>query len=321
MNYHGFMMKYRIYGLIIESDIYLHSCVPLISNESADVYIYNQDLYSLKIKSYADKIFNMNYTNEKGESLWLIQSLSKEVSEICIIDTGVFRILNGNKIEYAENLNVGKYLFEESLLVCCMAIILIQRERVVIHGSGIVYNEKMIVISGESGSGKSTLTNEFIKSKALFMADDAVALSMTEDKVYGYGTFPLRRLCEDALNNLDIKERNIFYMPDGQRVKYGIDMKAEFHDACTELSAMFFLEPQEKSEVSIERINGSECIKYVTNNLYKTSAYKKIGVSPSVMMQCLTIAKNVPMYKIIRPKAGMTVQQQQIKVEEILLHI
>lgn len=313
------MMKYRIYGLIIESDIYLHSCVPFISDESTDVYICNQDLYSLK--NYSDKIFSMSYTNEKGEPLWLIQSLSKEVSEICIIDTGVFRVVNGNKIEYAENHHVDKFFFEESLLVFCMAIILIQRERIVIHGSGIIYNEKMIVISGESGSGKSTLTNEFIKSKALFMADDAVALSMTEDKVYGYGTFPLRRLCEDALDNFDVKERDIFYMPDGNHVKYGIDMKAEFYDNCTELSAMFFLEPREISEVSIERIKGTECIKYVTDNLYKSSAYKKIGVSSSVMKQCLTIAKNVPMYKIIRPITGMTVQQQHIKVKEILLHI
>jgi hypothetical protein len=312
-------MKYRIYGLIIESDIYLNSCVPLISDESADVCICSRDLYSLK--NYADKKFSGNYTNEKGEPLWLMQSLSKEVSEICVIDTGVFRVLNGNTIEYAENHNTSKYFFEECLLALCMAIVLIQREQIVVHGSGIVCNNKMIVISGESGSGKSTLTNEFIKNKALFMADDAVALSVIEDRVYGYGTFPLRRLCEDALDDSDVKEFNIFYKPDKEHDKYGIDMKSEFYDNCTELSAMFFIEPQEKSEVSIERIKGAECLKYITDNLYKTTAYKKIGVSSSMMKQCLIIAKNIPMFKIIRPKTGMTVQQQHIEIEELLLTI
>ena len=59
-----------------------------------------------------------------------------------------------------------------------LAIIKIQREDIIIHGSGLLMPDadKGFIISGDSGSGKSTLADHLLHKGFRFVADDVVAV-------------------------------------------------------------------------------------------------------------------------------------------------
>ena len=303
------MYFFKIYGMYIKSDYKIIGAKGCCANVQVDVLIESGNLDNI----YSE-IIKLNLYNEcgdkEGEEAWITYKLSYNESVFFLPDTGIFSLHKGKKIIYKKFPDVDEIFFSQVILNFCLSTILIQREQVVLHGSGLAYNKSMCIICGESGSGKSTLANKLLENGYSFMADDAVALRIKENVVYGFATYPIRRLCDDVITDKLRKEIDLVYMPDGGRDKYGIDMNNQYLDEEVEAKCIFVIQPTNVSRVTLREITGVDAIKLLYNNLYKREYYHLIGFTNKLMMECLDIVNQFKIYLIERPLEGITVIEQ-----------
>lgn len=310
------MFYYRMYGLVLESDRPIKILKELDGVWEPDVTISSAVLQK-ELEEVCKVQEEGGNTNEKGEKLWRLEKLTRELAVAYIVEVGLFRMTGGKTLEYRMMEGVDAVWFEQWLLCYAVTILMIQREQIVLHGSGLCWENQMVVISGESGSGKSTLTDALLRRGYGFMADDSVAFHFKEGKIYGAPTYPLRKLCANAIDcNMD--KSKLIYMPDADREKYGIPMKESYHDEMVEPKALFILSCGDVSEVQVAEVTGKEKIKCITECLYKRPSYGMIGFTPRLLQDSLSLAGKLLIYRIIRPLEGNSVDAMADGIDKIL---
>ncbi|MDO4557228.1 MAG: hypothetical protein Q4B70_19115, partial [Lachnospiraceae bacterium] len=311
------MFSYKIYGLNIKSEIELPSALEIHSESlQADAYI--------KVKDYTERYqmaeYNLQILSENNsEGYTNIREKTEDGELHHILKVGTFCVTNGILIECMKCEGVDIYQFEQWLLNLAVGILMVQRERIVLHASGIKYGDNLIAISGESGSGKSTLADSLLKRKGFsFASDDSIALELLQDTVYAWGAYPLRRLCEDAVEYGEYRKEDLIFIPDGERLKYGMSMKSCFPEDAIPFSTLIILQVGEISHVLYEEVTGSQKLKGLLECLYKVDSYKEKGLTPKLLTECLQIASKIKVFRMTRPSTGMTTEEQIEKIHEIL---
>ena len=307
------MYYYKIYGLYVSSDYKLEEAIQVSENslKEIDVKIFQEELeVQLTTETEIDDEIEggivYHYEQQRG---W-VRSKGQ----------GCFVMKNGNQIAYQLKEGYNPLLVNQIVLCAALPAILVQRGILTIHGSGILWGEKAIIVSGTSGSGKSTLTAGLLENGGVFMADDTVAIGAKEGKIFAQPTYPQQKLCLDAVNEkTKSKGELILLPPDGGVEKYALRLKEGFCDQEKELGAMVILNVEEVEEVTIKEVQGSEKIKYLLNNLYKYKTYVELGMSPETFKKCIEVANKVKIYLITRPKGKMTVEEQIEKLKKELI--
>ena len=312
------MNCFKIYDLTVLSEINLPSAFPADEHELSDaepVVIRYSDLkeeYLESIQVIKTSCDNGFATYRITEQIWLVN----------IYRIGMFRISSGKLIEYMKTVDVEASELEQWLLNYCISIIMIQRGRIVLHGSGLLYNGSMTLISGESGSGKSTLADALLEEGMGFAADDSVCVrtycesGSSKIKVQGIGAYPIRRLCDDLLT--DEEKKCMIYQPDGEKKKYAYDMRHSWPKGYSELKYLFIIQPGNSKEVSISKVEGMDKLKAIIQCLYKRGSYVEKGLSAQLMTEIVMIADNILVYYINRPLGIMSVEEQKKQVIGII---
>jgi len=226
---------------------------------------------------------------------------------------GLFVISDGNLIEYTPVMDVHSPMFHQWILNMALAIIKVEKEEIILHGSGLMLPDRnqAFLISGDSGSGKSTLADYLLKRNCRFITDDVAALSYEEDGIYIEGAYPTRRLCLNVVEQQKLKKDELTYINDGEREKYILSMKDAYWGAVPRpLKAIFILTlNHDGEEVELIEHQGSGKLQWISNNLYRKRSYRQMGVTPKVFSQCLRIARDIPVYELRRPLHTQTVEQ------------
>ena len=246
--------------------------------------------------------------------------MRKEKSWFRCFGQGCFVVTNGNSIVYQLKEFYDRDIISEIILCLILPTALMQRQMIMIHGSGLVRDGKAFILTGKSGSGKSTLAEEFLKKGAKLLADDTVAIRINSDKVYAYPAYPQQKICENLVTEKMKMEYDVVLLPDDAgTVKYGIRMQERFCDKECNLSTIVEIQKDEKINTPVlVKIAGAEKIKYFIDNLYKVDGYKIMGILPDIFKQCLIIANNIDIYVLKRPAEGMTVEEQMDLLEKEL---
>lgn len=308
------MYTYKIYELIIKSEIILPSAMPVDSGQE-DIIIKHSDLNKCYQESEQVRC-NMPNVDSNGETAWMIQKNSETDCFMHIYHIGVFRVSGGNCVEYMKTVDVEQYQLEQWILNRCIPVVMIQRKNIVFHGSALLNKGKMLYIGGESGSGKSTLTDSLLKDGMIFAADDTIHVRIIEQNVEGIGAYPLRRLCSDVVSE---KEKNyLVHIADGGKDKYGCDMKEVWPNDFSPLNYIFIIEPVNADDVEIVEIEGINKVQQLIRNLYLRVSYVEMGVMPYIMEDMITIANNIRIFVIKRPIGEMTVEKQKRLIYDIL---
>ena len=312
------MNCFKIYDLTVLSEINLPSALPAEEHELFDsepVVIRYSDLkeeYLESMQTRKTSCDNGFATYRITEQIWLVN----------IYRIGMFRISSGKLIEYMKTVDVEASELEQWLLNYCISIIMIQRGRIVLHGSGLLYNGSMILISGESGSGKSTLADALLEEGMGFAADDSVCVrtycesGSSKIKVQGIGAYPIRRLCDDLLT--DEEKKCMIYQPDGEKKKYAYDMRHSWPKGYSELKYLFIIQPDKSKEVSVSKVEGMDKLKAIIECLYKRDSYVETGLSAQLMTELVMIADNISVYYIHRPLGIMSVEEQKKQLIRIV---
>lgn len=303
------MWYYQIFGLTVASDYELGEAYPIAPTDNVDVTIAWEDM--------ADEYKNPTET-EKNKGTGCISHIEKDWACIRYIHNGTFMISKGNKISYYLVEGYDKTYVNQIMLCACMTIVVFQRNRLIIHGSGIFYKGKALIISGDSGAGKSSLSTEIMGRNYLQMADDQVVIDIEDNKAMAYPAFPVRKLCADTVEKLNIPKERLIPMPDLDREKYGVILKNEFYNQKAELGGMVILQIGDVQMPELKEITGSEKLKYITRNFFRGDMYQENGFPPELFMKTVMVANQMPVFVLTRPEGKMTVKEQAELVEQTL---
>ncbi len=208
----------------------------------------------------------------------------------------------------------------------CIAVIMTQRKKLVLHGSSILMGNTTALVCGDSGSGKSTLSMALLDKGGKLMADDISVLDVIDGQVYSFPGFPEQKLCRDAAqdNGFDLDE--LTYI-DEDRDKFSVDRREIFINEKHKADIMFSLntvisedvDDSFENGVRIREITGAEKVNAITDRFFLEWLYgKDFVLEPLEMMKVFILAGQIRVFDITRIEGADTKEYLIKKVSELL---
>ena len=183
------MKYYKIYGLIIKSDIKLYnSNLISLSSTTPDIEIVSKSINTNIDSSF---ISRSNFYFSQNNIIFIIENV------------GRYQITNGNKItiEYLPNTDLEE--IRKYILGSALGLLLFQRNIIALHGSSIVINNNAIIISGNIGAGKTSTTLSLVNKGYSFLTDDVASVIKDINGTYNvHHCIPYQKLCLNTIESL-----------------------------------------------------------------------------------------------------------------------
>lgn len=298
------MFYYKIYGLIIRSELELPEAFEVNENEIDNVDI------NIKLENIQEDIILLinagRVAGYKPKDMWFR-----------IENVGIYHIKNGDTIsvQIFDNADIDKV--RVFIMGSSLGMLLLERQEIAIHGGSVIVNDEALIITGDSGAGKTTLTSCFRENGYKFLADDVSALSFIDDKIYVEPALPIQKLCKDALISFghDVKKLKRI---DDEREKYVLPLKDIFQTNRCRLTAIFEVVPYDGEVVKIEEIKGHEKFNLILKNIYRFFVFEFCVVPPMIIKKCLMTAEKTRIYRVYRPRNKFSVNEQMEKITQIM---
>ena len=296
--------NYKVYSLNIQSEIMLPELLLSDNNQYIDVNI----SYGILPQEISKEIDNGKYSEFEKEKMWF-----------CINNIAKYYISNGNTIIVEPFENANEHNVKAFLLGSAFGMLLLQRNTIAIHGGTIVIDGQALVITGNQGAGKSTLTSAFRDKGYSFMADDISVLGKRKDLNHIiYPGYPQQKLCRDAMEKMNYHLKDFKRIDEG-RDKYAIPVHKNFIKHTVSLGAICEITIGEKEYVEIEELTGTEKLKSLLKNIYRVEVTRYTGINTEYMKKCIHLAKEIPFFRIKRPKDKFSVEDQIAIIEKALI--
>lgn len=295
---------YRVYGMTIESNIEIEEFIKADKLDDEERVIINQCQIKIDIK---DKVKKGIYGRSIENEIWFN-----------IKNVAIYQILDGNTINFEiyENADIDQV---KIYLTCsCLGFIMIQREKLSIHGGAIIVNGKSIIITGERGAGKSTITTAFRLRGFKFLSDDVSALSDSIPIKVQHG-FPYEKLCTDAMENFNYDKNEYKSFMGDTKMKYMVSAIEHFSLNDVPIVCIIELECKNVENVQLTEVRGIDKLNCIIKSIYRGEYLDIIqGISSNYMNKCIRLSKNIRYYKITRPENKFTVHKQMELIEKII---
>lgn len=174
-----------------------------------------------------------------------------------------------------------------------------QRGFFVLHGSGVVVNDRGIAFLGDKGAGKSTLAVHLQTRGHRFITDDLIPVIFDDDdEIRTAPGFPRIRLWSDSVESVGL---NPAALPPINSFldKHSYRCFESFSDQPVAISRLFILENSEKT--GIERLKAPDAFIEIVRNTYMNRYLRATGQSAEHFRQCESLVKKVPVFKLKRP--------------------
>ncbi|QHW30850.1 aldolase [Paenibacillus rhizovicinus] len=291
--------NYTVYGLRVLSDIALPELTPSQRREDeADIFIRYDDL---------TEEWNLRSTDR---SCYLF---GERQVYLHVPDTAVFRMSEGSEMAVSPKEGADPTQIRLFLLGTCMAIILMQRRLLPLHGSGVIIDGSVYAIVGDSGAGKSTLAAAFLERGYQLISDDVIAVVNTDGNPVVLPAYPQQKLWPESVQmlGLDASAYQTIYS-----TKYAVPVTSS--GFCTEplpLAGVFELEKTDLDKLEKRQVAGLERLHMLHRHTFRKSFISPLGLNEWHFSAIAGLAGKVDIYRLSRPKNGITVHQL---VEEIL---
>ena len=282
------MRHYEGFGLYFASDIDL---APMMKSEvrNADVQI---------IKGFVSKAgLNQPVVSEP------FCQISPGEMWLAIPDVARFHVSGGNSIVVEPKTGASMQTINLFLLGSCMGAIMYQRNRLVIHGNAIRFNDEAVVFAGTSGAGKSTLAAAFVKRGYQVLSDD---LSVVDEHGCVQPSYPQLKIWRDAANKLDIDITGL--KPIGyQADKFAYPLQQQFYHKPLPIRAIYILHGRAQNSISIKALTGMEKLKPLKRHSYRGSFVEGLGLNSAHLKLCGLLAHRTRISKIYRPNQSFDI--------------
>lgn len=290
----GSTMNYIAFGLKIKSNIKFQELFEnMISNDhdtdAADVMI-------VKTNSHEQPLLTKNWLFEEKRVLFKIENIA------------IFAIEEGNKITVYPLDDYNERIVKLYILGTCVGVLLFQRNILPLHGSAIAIDGKAYLFIGEQGAGKSTLAATFIKNGYQLISDDVIPISINDELVpMVLPAYPQQKLWDDALSNIG-KNPADFQSIYGREKKYCVPVVDKFCYDPMPLGGIFELRKTDKEQLTIDSINGLQCLNILSMHTYRNQLLNKMGLI-NWHFRCITqLVNNISVSQIKRPEGIFTAE-------------
>lgn len=329
------MFNYKIYGVILESDLEIPMLVRADKGEKADIFLKET------IFSEDDRKLYLEEETVLGDDL----SFFCNDDLICVIKTG--------KTILYESMPDGDIdRIRAFILGYGMAMLFLQRKMLAVHCSGIRYGDKAIMISGGSGSGKSSLARQFLEHGYGLMADDmmvagAIKIPDTESEnttkignkskaeienspgnktgsgiqnetVLAYPAFPAAKLCADLVARKGIDTEGLYHITENKD-KYLVPYEGDFSCESARLEALcviVVLAPE--ADVEILEVSGADKLRLLIDNLFIDRSIMFYNNNPLAVSVAAQLAAHIRVIVVGRPDGRDTTLEQFEGLKKIL---
>lgn len=300
------MYRYRIYGVIVESEFELKLLAPACENNSS------QDVITIAERDVKEEVLSCLKAADALKKHYEI-SLEKSVME----NIGGYYLIQNSQI--LVKLKEG-YTYETIsawILGFCLSMALLQKGILTIHCSAIATDSGAVLISGTPGAGKSSLAGKLLEHGYKLMADDVAAVSFTEDTCMVYPAFPFQKLCSNEVEKKALDKNKLIYINE-DKDKYLVPVIDIFETTPQQLKAFFYIVKAPVEELLFKKLSGFDCFMSVKDNLFLHRLKGKWENTPEVINQCMKIASEGDVYLILRPDNKDTLNEICKKVMDLI---
>lgn len=196
------------------------------------------------------------------------------------------------------------------LLGTAFGIALHQRGSFPLHASAIVTKQAAVAFIGPSGAGKSTLGAWLSRAGYPLLTDDVCILSSSGSNApIAHSGSPRIKLWKDALAAMEID-------PDGlqrdltRTDKFHLTLKDSDADLTAPLHAIYLLTEEDPRAPSIEGpVDIFSAIASIADNTYRLELIQALDQSKQHFSACANIARQVPVYRLLRPRKLSSMNQ------------
>lgn len=284
------MYHYIAYGLNICSELLLPE-LKISSAIEADIVIQLGKVNWL----LPDPCPSWKYFHFDGDAAYLYWDI-----------VGKFLVRSGKEIiiELIEGVDEG--VVRLPLLGAVLAMVLHQRQHLLLHGSAVAIKERAVIFAGASGHGKSTMAATLYGRGHRMMADDVSAINLEKlSRPILIPGFPQIKLWPEAVTAALGDD------PEGlKRVHPDLEKRARptadgFLQMPLPLERIYLL--SEGSSVHIKPLKPQEAMaKLIGNSFIPMLVGEKFIQSKGAglhISQCANLVKNVPIYTLERPRS------------------
>lgn len=278
------MFSYYAYGLGIHSEIEIPEFIAA-STESDVTITINRDT---SIDDYLP--------SAAIEQPWALH-LSREKAIVYVRDTGVFLINDGNKIVFVPAPKALEQVARFYIVGTVMAILLYQRQFLVLHGSVIDFDGEAVIFLGKSGDGKSSTAAALHAAGYNLVNDDVAPITLGNHQAILQSGFPQIKMGQATANALgyDFDSLPLIHPLEEKR---GYRPQHNFSRSPLTTKRIYVLEYG--ADFSSTPIPASIAVMELSRHSRPTTLYQ--AGDALHFFQCANLVKEQTIYRLQRPK-------------------
>lgn len=264
------MMRVRLFGLTIASDLPLPGLVPAAEEAPVDV--------------------------------WIRRGRLGEEADLVVSEAGSFAVRNGREIIVDAPDDMPERNVRLYLLGSAMGLLLHQRGLFPLHANAVAVGGRAIAVAGASGSGKSTLAAWFSRQGLDLIGDDVVALKPTPEGMIAMPGPPRVRLWRQSLDRFGLGSEGLeqSYVDAGYD-KWDLPVKASpLTSQELPLGAVYVL--GDGPEVAIRRLGGAAAAEALFDHTYRGEYVERVDGAAGHWRAVAMLAGSVPVFSLSRPR-------------------
>jgi hypothetical protein len=204
------------------------------------------------------------------------------------------------------------------LLGSVLGAILHQRGLLPLHSNAVEVSGRALAFTGPSGAGKSTMAAWFHDNGYNVLADDVCVVTSSDEGVpQAQPGIPRLRLWRDALVSSGRNAQDHEHAFDDAD-KYNVRTRLSDTRSPIPMGAIYVLdEPNSGApEPTISRLTGIEAVDALVANTYRGSYVRVLGATQRHLMQCIQLARAVPIFRMERVWGFEAFTRQAKLIEE-----
>jgi hypothetical protein len=257
--------KYRIYGLVVESELTLTSVEPCSNVAVAP---------DIVIAFASDDLFSVRVAGLRADSDEWIRYTALDNGDIYIRVNEVFEAIvdhAGGHVTCARLGGVDDRTLEAHLVTFAISAALTLGGEECLHATVVTLDRRAFGLLGRSGMGKSTLAAYLIGQGATLITDDMLRVSFSAEGIFAYpGPYRVKLFADTADRLLPAPAADGAFNRLTGKIMFRPGPSTEEHRVPTPLAALFWLGEDEPSiadaAVSLRQITGNEQAKVLTGS-------------------------------------------------------
>lgn len=225
---------------------------------------------------------------------------------------GKFFIKNGHTVLYKKDKDSDLIEFSRTILNACMSYILFQRNNLVIHSSGVEFDDHTVLFVGSSGSGKSSMAYDLGKraNKKTISEDFMCVYENKNDKMIARPSYPVLKLDSDIAVNNDLNRISKSMIDPLKRTFY---INKNFTNKSNKIiKKIFFL--KWSNEYKIERIDYKDAFENLfLNTVRYFPPYEFPDKEEILLTKISKLFNQSDIHTFHRPKSSLSIQYDKIK--------